>query len=128
GGDGDDTLLGLDGDDIIQGGPGADIMDGGVVNDTLSYANATSGVCVPLNSVGIFGDATGDAMTGFEGLIGSAFNDRHAGDGGNKLADGGAGDGCLRLSGGIDTLLGGAGSDLLDGRVVGAGFIANLTT
>jgi Ca2+-binding RTX toxin-like protein len=125
---GDDTLLGLGGDDTIQGGLGADVMDGGAGFDTLTFANATAGVGVVLNAFGTYGEAAGDTMTGFEALIGSAFNDQLAGDGGDNLVDGGDGDDYIQLSGGVDTLIGGAGRDLVDGRVVGAAINVNLTT
>jgi Ca2+-binding RTX toxin-like protein len=125
--DGDDTLNGLDGDDIIQGGLGADVMNGGAGFDTLTFADATAGVGVALNAFGTFGEAVGDTMTGFEALIGSAFNDQLAGDSGNNVVDGGDGDDYIQVSGGVDTLIGGAGRDILDGRVAGAGINVDLT-
>src|SRR5882757_2037052 len=96
GGDGNDTLTGLGGDDIIQGGLGADTMNGGAGFDTVSYANAAGAVFVS-NGGNNGGEAAGDTMTGFEAIIGSAFNDTLQGDPG------------------ANTLTGNAGADLLDG-------------
>ncbi|AOF90322.1 calcium-binding protein [Sinorhizobium sp. RAC02] len=125
---GDDTLSGLGGNDIIEGGLGADNMDGGAGIDTLSYANATAGVGVALNAFGTYGESLGDTMSGFENLIGSAFNDQLAGDGGVNVVSSGAGDDYIQLSGGADTLDGGAGRDLLDGRVWGSALTIDLAT
>ncbi|PSJ56164.1 beta strand repeat-containing protein [Kumtagia ephedrae] len=125
---GDDTLLGLGGNDTIQGGAGADYMDGGAGFDTLSFADATAGVGVALNAFGVAGEAVGDTMIGFEAVIGSAFGDQIAGDGGDNVIDAGAGNDYIQLSGGADTMIAGDGYDLFDGRVVGAGFTVNLTT
>jgi Ca2+-binding RTX toxin-like protein len=123
---GDDTLSGLGGNDIIEGGLGADNMSGGAGIDTLSYANATAGVGVALNAFGTYGESVGDTMSGFENLIGSAFNDQLAGDGGVNVVSSGAGDDYIQLSGGADTLDGGAGRDLLDGRVWSSALTINL--
>ncbi|OWJ68831.1 calcium-binding protein [Inquilinus limosus] len=114
---GNDTLRGLGGNDIIEGGAGADAMDGGAGIDTLTYANATSGVLVALNGGAAGGEAQGDTMSGFENLIGSAFDDAVTGDSGHNVISGGGGKDNIEISGGGDTLDGGAGSlDSIDGR------------
>ncbi|MCC1494027.1 S8 family serine peptidase [Cognatishimia sp. F0-27] len=124
-----DVIAGNGGDDTIEGGPGADALDGGVDDsDTLSYANSSAGVTVGLdpltqgNPSG--GDATGDSISNFENLIGSAFDDTLTGDDNANTLSGGSGqdqlfgnDGGDRLNGGDenDTLDGGLGDDTLDG-------------
>jgi Ca2+-binding RTX toxin-like protein len=125
---GHDTILGLDGNDSIVGAP-FDYIDGGPGDDTVSYANATSGVGVFLSGGGNpYGDALGDTFVSIENVIGSSFDDVIYGNGtGNKLY-GGDGDDTLfgfgSLNGpvsflyggnGDDTLLGSAGHDYLDG-------------
>ncbi len=117
GGGGNDTLLGGDGDDVIMGGPGNDRIEGEEGHDTL------------------YGDAGNDTLRGGGG------NDVLAGDNedffnfagkpllpditGNDLLDGGDGDdwllcgtGNARISdkAGRDTLIGGEGADVIDGR------------
>ncbi|WP_225768420.1 calcium-binding protein [Inquilinus sp. Marseille-Q2685] len=126
GGAGNDTLSGLGGNDTISGGAGADAMNGGAGIDTLTYANATAGVGVALNTIARGGDAQGDTMSGFENLIGTAFNDQLAGDSGRNVIRGGGND-YIQLTGGGDTMDGGAGSaDIIDLRVWGSALTVNL--
>jgi Ca2+-binding RTX toxin-like protein len=126
--DGNDTLSGLGGNDTISGGLGADILDGGAGFDTLSFAAAAAGVWVNINGGAFGGEAVGDTMTGFEAIIGSAFNDIFGGDGGNNTIDGGGGTDIISISGGTDFLDGGAGGDFLDCRTSGSGVIINVAT
>ncbi|MCP9481908.1 M10 family metallopeptidase C-terminal domain-containing protein [Shimia sp. CNT1-13L.2] len=131
---GDDTILGGDGNDLIGGGAGADSMDGGAGNDTVSYASDTLDVFVDLNaSLVAGGNATGDAISGFEHattgsgndiLVGSNVGNNLIGGDGNDSVTGNDGDDKLygndgndTLSGGNDqdTLVGGKGADVLDG-------------
>jgi Ca2+-binding RTX toxin-like protein len=128
GGDGNDTLSGLGGNDTISGGLGADILNGGAGFDTLSFANATAGVWVNINGAAFGGEAVGDTMTGFEAMIGSAFNDIMGGDAGNNTISGGAGTDIISISGGTDVLDGGANGDFLDCRTASAAVIINVAT
>jgi Ca2+-binding RTX toxin-like protein len=57
------------------------------------------------------GDAEGDKLVNVENLVGSAFNDRLAGDVGANVLIGGTGDDYLIGRGGADRLDGGAGFD-----------------
>ncbi|MGC6412497.1 MAG: calcium-binding protein, partial [Candidatus Puniceispirillaceae bacterium] len=93
GGSGADILTGDDKPNIIEGGPGADTLRGGGGVDTVSYAHASSGVNVRLNSqVNNFsGDAAGDNLGGFENILGSAYDDTLRGDLFINGIDGGAG-------------------------------------
>jgi Ca2+-binding RTX toxin-like protein len=126
GGAGADSLTGDDGNNIIEGGLGSDILKGGLGIDTASYEHAGKGVTASLanllaqNTVG----AGTDTLSGFEDLLGSAFNDKLTGNGkvntltggdGNDLINGGAGDDTLNGGDGDDTLIGGLGNDTLDG-------------
>ena len=70
-----DNLTGDTGDNIIEGGPGGDTLNGGTSGmDTVSYRSSSGKVQVTLNTSANFGDARGDAVTGFDNLIGSAFD------------------------------------------------------
>ncbi|TXI89046.1 MAG: calcium-binding protein, partial [Cupriavidus sp.] len=104
-----DALTGGGGNDRIEGGLGNDTLVGGGGVDTVSYAGASAGVTVSLalttaqNTV----SAGSDTISGFEDVLGSAFDDRLTGDANANTLTGGAGD---------DVLDGGAGADLLRGQ------------
>ncbi len=116
-----DTLTGDDESNIIEGRGGADILSGsgqGPEGDIASYANSTAAVNVDLSKQGVAGagglqiggDAAGDRLSGFEHILGSAFNDTLTGDSGNNTLTGGLGNDVLRGGAGADTLDGGAGT------------------
>jgi hypothetical protein len=129
GGSGNDTLVGsasgqmiggMDGNDSVIGGLGADDLSGGQGNDTISYADRASGVNI--NSWYQQSGETGENDTiqpDFEHIIGGAGNDTIAAMYFNAASDfsvdGGAGNDSIQgnLNGG--TLIGGAGSDYLNG-------------
>jgi Ca2+-binding RTX toxin-like protein len=145
-GDGNANILrGLAGNDHITGGAGADTLDGGEGTDALMYKNSSARVVVDLlNNTASGGDATGDVISNFEHLYGSAFNDVlsgtngantilgeggsdtinarggddivWAGDG-NDVVNGGDGNDTLYGAEGNDTLIGGAGNDWIGGHV-----------
>ncbi|MCA3415144.1 MAG: Hint domain-containing protein, partial [Roseomonas sp.] len=115
GGNGADSLLGNGsnnsligglGNDTLVGGNGDDRLDGGSGNDFASYANAGAGVDVRINA-DASGGAGNDELQGFEGLIGSNFDDTLGGDTSANTLIGGDGSDSL-LTGG------GNGGDLLD--------------
>lgn len=107
GGGGDDIIDGGAGDDTVVGGAGADEIAGGDGFDFASYAGSTTGVTVSLaDGLGFGGDAEGDTLLDFEGLIGS--------DGADSLVGTTAAN-ALIGGGGNDSLLGGAGADTLNG-------------
>jgi hypothetical protein len=106
GGAGNDTLDGGAGNDTLDGGTGNDTLDGGNSIDFASYASATAAVDVQLNGDAL-GGAGSDELQGFEGLIGSNFNDTLIGNTDANTLIGGAGSDSL-FSGG------GNGGDLLD--------------
>jgi Ca2+-binding RTX toxin-like protein len=105
GGDGNDTITGSSGNDLIEGGADADRLSGNGGSDTLSYAGSAQGVVIDFaKGAANFGDATGDTVTGFTGLVGSAADDLLFGDGGDNVIEGGAGADMLGGAGGSDTL------------------------
>jgi len=120
-----DSITGDDGDNIIEGGAGTDTLIGGLGNDTVSYAGASAAVTVNLTKqttslLGLLdppakGGADSDLMTGFENVLGSAYNDSLTGDGNANSLDGGFGNDTLSGGDGNDTLRGGAGNDSLIG-------------
>ena len=125
------------GDDLVEGGAGADVLIGGAgERDMLSYAGSAAGSNFSAGSIGQVivnsvqiaaavnptlngvdvnllastangADATGDVISGFEDLRGSAHSDRLRGSAGNTIVFGG---------GGHDVIYGGAGDDLLHGE------------
>ncbi len=104
------------GDDVVEGGAGRDRLDGGAGEDTLSYAGSDAGVYVGLLTRRVWGgDASGDTISNFEHVLGSAHGDTLAGDEGANRLSGGAGNDRLYGFGGDDTLEGGAGADTVDG-------------
>jgi Ca2+-binding RTX toxin-like protein len=116
-GDGVDTLLnfqnfvGSSHNDIITGTTGDNVIDGGAGTDTLSYANALSGVTVSLalTTPQNTGGAGTDTIKNVENLTGSSFDDVLTGNSGNNVLLGGAGNDILDGGGGNDTLDGGSG-------------------
>ena len=162
GGDGSDTLLGNSGDDALHGDGGDDALDGGRGSDRLDggpgddmmtghsnrrgtdfldYSADPAGVVVDLgagDAIDGFGNA--DIISGFAGVIGSAFADVLTGtDGADHLLGGGALVGTDRLAGGLgdDTYVPGAGStraqeaadggvDTLDFSAAGLGVTVDL--
>ncbi len=124
-GDGDEASgnLGIDlvsggpgNDDYVHGDYGWDRMDGGEGSgDIAAFDTAPSpGVRVSLKSGKARGDGR-DRLFRFEGIRGSAFNDRLTGDGRANWIDGGAGDDLIRGRGGVDAILGGQGTDRCPG-------------
>jgi Ca2+-binding RTX toxin-like protein len=124
---GDDTLLGGPGDDTLAGGAGSDLMDGGAGYDMASYSASPTWVNVDLNlqdgvtmqsGGGADNYATGDALIGFEGVIGSndaVHGDVLTGDAQANMLVGLDGDDSLVGGAGNDTLVGGLGYDTLEG-------------
>jgi len=126
---GNDTLLGGDGNDTLQGGDGDDSIDGGAgATDIASYAAAATGVTISLLAVGAqaTGGAGSDTLTGFEGLLGSAFDDILTGDANANSLTGGTGNDTISGDLGSDFIDGGSGLDTLDYSLLGAGITLNL--
>lgn len=128
GGAGNDSIYGRGGDDLIEGGKGNDVIFASYGNDLVSYEHAGGAVKVDL-STGIATGADGrDTLDGVNGVIGSRFDDKlygynstsgHPnslyGGAGNDLLDGRDGDDLLSGGAGADSLTGGKGRDTLTG-------------
>jgi Ca2+-binding RTX toxin-like protein len=105
--------------DTVNGGSGADELDGGAGMDTLSYASSSAYVIVDISAnTASGGDATGDVISNFENLTGSAFGDVLKAAAGSNTILGGAGQDSIvignGLAGDFDVLDGGTERDLLD--------------
>jgi Ca2+-binding RTX toxin-like protein len=113
---GDNVIRGLNGNDVIGGGAGADTLEGGEGSDWLVYQSTSAGVTVDLlNNTSSGGDATGDIISGFENVQGTAQRDVLSGTSGANELLGQDGNDTLFGRAGNDTLEGGAGADRLDG-------------
>ena len=89
---GQDSIHGLGGNDTIVGGADRDNLDGGSGFDFLLYSGSAEAVIVNLaDGEGSFGNAEGDTFGGFEGVVGSAFDDNLLGDDGDNTLSGGSG-------------------------------------
>ncbi len=109
---GQNWIDGLAGNDTITGGAGADTLAGGAGVDMVSYLTSSAAVRVALSTgTAQGGDAAGDILSGFEGLIGSGFADNLGGSTAANLLMGGAGQDTLTGGGGRDTLTGGLDGD-----------------
>lgn len=122
------TIYGLGGNDTIDGGAGNDVLDGGAGIDTASYASATAAVVVNLGITAAqnTGGSGTDTITGFEALIGSAFNDTLTGSAAADTIIGGAGSDTIAGLAGDDVMDGGLGADTLNYSAATAGVTINL--
>jgi Ca2+-binding RTX toxin-like protein len=127
GGAGADSILGQDGDDTVVGGAGADSMVGGVGADWLSYEGSAAVMVDLATGTASGGDATGDAFSGFEAVLGGAGNDLLAGDASANTLVGAGGDDTIGGGAGADSLEGGAGNDWLT-YAGSAGVVVDLAT
>jgi Ca2+-binding RTX toxin-like protein len=117
---GHDTLFGGDGNDLIAGGAGNDSLDGGAGFDFVDFSDAGGGVLVNFGGFDGIGTALWsageDTVTGFEGIIGSAFGDSMIGSSADNVFIGGAGD---------DTIHGELGNDRVEyGAATAAVFVS----
>jgi len=137
GGAGNDTIQGLAGGDTLTGGAGKDRLSyaasglGTTFNTATAIGGATVGATVvatavvrSLNGVNVDlaaasatgADATGDIISGFEDLEGSAYADQLRGSASDTDVYGGAGDDVIYGGAGNDRLYGGDGADFLFGE------------
>jgi Ca2+-binding RTX toxin-like protein len=105
---GQNTLFGGDGDDVLEGRGGGDSLRGGSGFDFASYESSPARVIVQLGegtqaAIAAEADAEGDTFSSIEGLIGSRFDDRLAGNSSNNVFTGGLGSDFIDGLGGIDT-------------------------
>lgn len=113
---GDDTLNGGAGDDVLNGGTGQNRLDGGAGFDTVTYADATTGVKVKLGQEGYQYPSANhkDRLISIEAVIGSTYADTFTGSAATERFSGEGGDDSFTASGGADSMDGGAGSDLVN--------------
>jgi Ca2+-binding RTX toxin-like protein len=119
GSSGADSITGTSKNDTINGGQGADTLNGNAGSDTLSYASSLLGVTVNLsNNTASGSDATGDVISNFENVTGSAFGDVLTTATGSNIFSGGGGQDEINVTNGLvgdfDILDGGIDRDLLD--------------
>jgi Ca2+-binding RTX toxin-like protein len=88
-----ETITGSAINDTIRGGAGGDNMDGGEgTGDTVDYTGSNAGVNVNLfTSTATGGHATGDVISGFENVKGSASTDTITGSADANVLDGAGG-------------------------------------
>lgn len=104
-------------DNILFAGSGDNVLDGRGGNDTVSYAFATAGVTLALNTSAQqnTGGSGMDSLKYIENLTGSQFADSLTGSSAANVLNGGAGNDTLVGGGGDDILIGGSGTDSLTG-------------
>lgn len=112
---GNDTISAGAGSDTVTGGLGDDSLDGGPQSsggtDFVDYRTSASAVTVNLQTGLASGGGGTDTLAGFEGVIGTEYNDTLMGSNSTTLES--------------EVLSGGKGNDSIDG---GAGFdIADFT-
>lgn len=106
------VLTGGDGNDFLQGLGGADVLIGGAGRDEISYVASDAGVTVRLFAgTATGGHATGDTLSGIEGVRGSAFSDTLFGSSDSNTLNGREGNDYLEGLQGADYLIGGSGRD-----------------
>jgi Ca2+-binding RTX toxin-like protein len=118
GGDGNDRLSGGAGEDVLSGDSGINFLDGG-----SQPANGTDFAGYDASSVAVTaslatGKSTGlgsDELHGIEGISGSPFGDRLAGNGGDNVLLGQRGNDRLQGLGGSDLISGTEGDDVMNG-------------
>jgi Ca2+-binding RTX toxin-like protein len=114
GGSGGDTISGERGNDTIEGGSFGDALYGGEGVDILSYETSDAAVTVNLSTRWASGGhARKDTFQGFEGVIGSRFDDKLVGTQWANTLTGGNGNDTLVSMGGRDVIDGGAGRDIV---------------
>jgi Ca2+-binding RTX toxin-like protein len=128
GGRGNDLLVGAGGNDILLGERGNDSLVGGAGYDRLDYSkdDARKGVMVDL-TLGAATDGYGgrDAVSNFEEVRGSRFQDVVTGSALDETLHGEGGNDRLSGKDGNDRLVGGAGSDTLTGGLGSDVFVFN---
>ncbi len=99
-----ETITGNDGDNWIAPSTGDDVVNAGAGNDTIDYADQTSGVTVSLEFGAAFGGAIGsDTISGFENIRGGSGNDILVGDSNDNVFFASLGDDDIQGNGGDDT-------------------------
>lgn len=121
------------GDDTLHGGAGRDTLYGGSGMDFLDYSDSNAAVSINLAAnTATGGHATGDVLSGVDGVFGSVFDDTllgfdfaglsgdvftnvFFGGGGNDYIDAGGSNDAVFGGSGNDTLIAGSGDDTAEG-------------
>ena len=122
-----ENITGSSYNDTIEGNGGNNTLSGGDGVDTLSYEHASAGVTVSL-AMALPQDTGGagiDTVSGFEYVLGSAFDDTITGSKVANAMKGGDGNDVLNGGAGDDLLFGGNGNDTLTGGTGADGFVFN---
>lgn len=112
GGDGPDFMIGGNGNDKATPGEGSDYFDGQTGIDTALFDDSPAAIIATAGGI-----ATGygtDGVPNVENLVGSKWNDDLTGSAlSNKINAGKGDDHVYNGGGGVDTLIGGYGMDML---------------
>ncbi len=114
-----DTLISIENltgsglNDTLEGDGANNVLNGGAGTDTVSYEHAGAAVAVSLATTAAqnTGGAGTDTLSGFENLMGSAFDDTLTGSTAANVLTGLAGNDTLNGGAGADTMVGGLGND-----------------
>jgi Ca2+-binding RTX toxin-like protein len=99
-----ENIYSSSGNDLIYADSTANIISGGDGFDEVSYLHSNAGINVRLQSnQNSGGFASGDILTGVEGIIGSRFNDVLTGSNVNNIFDGSAGSDIINGGSGFNT-------------------------
>ena len=101
-GNGNDSVDGGAGNDNLQGGAGNDTLNGGEGRDWVHYSDSTAAVSVNLQTGTATGGGGSDKLSGFEGVLGSDYNDTLTGNTGDNDFNGGKGNDRIVGGGGLD--------------------------
>ena len=111
-----ENLKGSKFNDTLIGSAATTVLDGGEGDDILDYSKSTGSVTVNLaTNFATGGFATGDIISNFENLRGSALADTLEGTAGVNKLYGGDGNDTLSGFAGADEIYGGAGNDTIAG-------------
>ncbi len=115
-GSGNDTIVGGEGSDSILSGDGDDLITGGVGLDSVNITDDGSDTTFPgPDPILDNGDDFIDAGAGNDTVFGEDDNDTILGGAGNDLIDAGIDDDSVDGGDGVDVILGDQGDDTLDG-------------
>ncbi len=128
------TLTGFAGDahDWIAASTMVDTISGGAGFDVVDYSHSVDAVSLNLDDAGHVsgipgnlsdpgegkiggGNATGDSLSGIEGIVGGHGHDTLYGNASANYIDGGAENDTIKGEDGNDVLIGGTGADTIDG-------------
>ena len=127
-----DNLTGSAGNDILRGGGGNDTLNGAGGSDLLDFSDGAAGINFTLVNNGsgtVFNSGAAglgtDTYSGFEGVIGTAYDDTLTGSASADQLRGGEGSDVIAGLAGDDRIVGGGGADTLTGGADNDTFVFN---